>query len=129
MNDNNDKGMVQEVIDELMEDESIFQHKNEVKRDPEYITTAQNSIGLYFVSNEEEVNEALEDKYLEQSVDYPQHVHQLFPMETDEIYGYKDLYVNVLISVYSHQMFVQYRFSSNSHNHHQYLLLRNTMFP
>lgn len=112
MNQTGDKELVKELIYEVIDDETTYQQQNDIKRDPEYITTAQNSIGLYFVSNEEEVNEALEDKYLESSVDYPQHVHQLFPMESDEIYGYKDLYVNVLFSVYSHQMYIEYRFSS-----------------
>ncbi|BFU23914.1 histone acetyltransferase, putative [Entamoeba histolytica HM-1:IMSS-B] len=105
-----DKELLNEVLAEVMEDPNLMDKDPLANKNKDFICSAQDAIGLYFVSNKEEVEKALKDKYLENAVDYPDYVHQLF-MGDCEIYGYKDLKVHVLISVYSHQMYVDFSYS------------------
>ncbi|KAL7717527.1 Histone acetyltransferase type B catalytic subunit [Entamoeba marina] len=100
-----DKDLLNEVVAEVMAD-PLLMDKDPLKgKNKDFICSAADSIGLYFVSSRGDVEKALNDKYLENCTDYPDFVHQLF-LGDSEIYGYKDLRIHVLISVYSHLPYV-----------------------
>ncbi|ELP90836.1 histone acetyltransferase type B catalytic subunit, putative [Entamoeba invadens IP1] len=106
----NDKTLINEIIAEVMEDPNVYEKDPLATKDKSFICSAQDSVGLYFVSNRAEAESAVQDRFLENAVDYPDYVHQLFMGDSD-IYGYKDLKVHVLFSVYSHQMYIDFSFS------------------